>query len=77
MCTVAVCLAIPPVESEELVAVLALYRSKLEAFSEDDLRLVELLAPRVAASRAPAVAAEDGMAQPVAPPAPLSLVVNR
>ena len=68
------CLAIPLVEAEKLVAVLALYRSKPEAFSEDEVRLVELLAPRLAASLATALAAEEGMAQPVAAPAPLSLV---
>jgi putative nucleotidyltransferase with HDIG domain len=68
------CLAMPLVEAEKLVAVLALYRSQPDAFSEDDVRLVELLAPRLAASLATAFAAEEDMAQPAAPPAPLALV---
>jgi putative nucleotidyltransferase with HDIG domain len=71
------CLAIPLVESETLVAVLALYRSQADAFSEDDVRLVELLAPRLAASLAAALTAERSMSQPAAPLAPLSLVVSR
>jgi putative nucleotidyltransferase with HDIG domain len=71
------CLALPLVAAGNLVAVLALYRSKPESFSEDDVRLVELLAPRLAAALATAVAAEEDMEQPVAPPAPLSLVVSR
>jgi putative nucleotidyltransferase with HDIG domain len=44
------CLAVPLMEGEALVAVLALYRDRAGAFSEDDLRLVELLAPRLASS---------------------------
>jgi putative nucleotidyltransferase with HDIG domain len=68
------CLAMPLVASETLVAVLALYRSKPESFSEDEVRLVELLAPRLAAALATAIAAEDGMPQPVAPAPPLTLV---
>lgn len=71
------CLAIPIVENETLVAVLALYRSKPKGFSEDDVRLLELLAPRLAPSLATAVAAEEGLEQPVAPAASLSLVVSR
>jgi putative nucleotidyltransferase with HDIG domain len=48
------CLAVPLVEGESLVAVLALYRMQRTAFSDDEVRLVELLAPRLAASLATA-----------------------
>ncbi len=44
------CLAVPLMDSEALVAVLALYADTPGAFSEDDLRLVELLAPRFASA---------------------------
>jgi putative nucleotidyltransferase with HDIG domain len=44
------CLAVPLMDSEALVAVLALYSDKPGAFSEDDVRLVELLAPRLASA---------------------------
>src|SRR5439155_3313937 len=44
------CLAVPLMDSEALVAVLALYGDKPGAFSEDDVRLVALLAPRLASA---------------------------
>ena len=44
------CLAVPLMDSEALVAVLALYGDKAGAFSDDDVRLVELLAPRLASA---------------------------
>ena len=44
------CLAVPLIEGESLVAVLALYRERPGSFSDDDLRLLELLAPRLASS---------------------------
>jgi hypothetical protein len=37
-------------DSDALVAVLGLYADKPGAFSEDDLRLMELLAPRLASA---------------------------
>jgi GAF domain-containing protein len=43
------CLAVPLVESGSLVAVLALYRTAGNAFSDDDGRLLELLGARVCA----------------------------
>jgi putative nucleotidyltransferase with HDIG domain len=49
------CLAVPLVEGTTLVGVLAVYRDRLSAFSEDDARLVELLAPRLASALAEAV----------------------
>jgi GAF domain-containing protein len=68
------CLAVPLVEGEQLVAVLALYRTPRGAFSEDQVRLVELLAPRLATSLATAVLAEEALDQPVQPPSSLTLV---
>jgi phosphoserine phosphatase RsbU/P len=44
------CLAMPLMDSDALVAVLAVYADKPGAFSEDDVRLVELLAPRLASA---------------------------
>src|SRR3954447_5772037 len=44
------CLAVPLMDSDALVAVLALYADKPGAFSEDEVRLVELLAPRLASA---------------------------
>jgi putative nucleotidyltransferase with HDIG domain len=58
------CLAVPLVDAEDLVAVLVLYRTQRAAFSEDQLRLVELLAPRLSTSLAMAVLAEATLAQP-------------
>jgi putative nucleotidyltransferase with HDIG domain len=49
------CLALPLVEGTTLVAVLAVYRDRPFAFSEDEARLAELLAPRLASSLAEAV----------------------
>ena len=45
---------------DAVVAVLALYRGQRDGFSEDDARLVELLAPRLASSLAEAVVARSG-----------------
>jgi GAF domain-containing protein len=57
------CLAVPLVESDALIAVLAVYRERPNAFSDDDLRLVELLAPRLASCLLePAIAEEDAAA---------------
>jgi hypothetical protein len=54
------CLALPLVEGTTLVGVLAVYRDRPSAFSEDDARLVELLAPRLASSLGEAVRVERG-----------------
>src|SRR4051794_24312170 len=60
------CLVLPLVTGDALVAVLALYRTERDAFSEDDVRMAELLAPRLAVSLDAAVEAEDAVAPPVA-----------
>lgn len=70
------CLAVPLVEGESLVAVLALYRTARGGFSEDQVRLIELLAPRLAASLATAAKAEGALEQPV-PAAPVLTLVRR
>ena len=70
------CLAMPLVEGESLTAVLTLYRDEPGAFSEDDVRLVELLAPRLASSLVEA--ARNDQSVPLLSPAvtPLKLVRN-
>jgi len=67
------CLAVPVVEGEKLVAVLALYRAQRNAFSDDEVRLVELLAPRLATALSAAAAGEENAEQPSTMPA-LTLV---
>ncbi len=67
------CLASPLMEGDALVAVLALYRDRANGFSDDDLRLMELLAPRLASCLVdPLIADEDAAAivaaAPSAPP---------
>ena len=66
------CLAVPLVDAAAPAAVLALYRSQAQAFSEDDARLLELLAPRLTASLSAVAAAEAARPQPA--PASLRLV---
>jgi GAF domain-containing protein len=52
------CLVMPLAEGHTLIAVLALYRDTAGAFSDDDLRLVELLTPRLASSLVEAASLE-------------------
>jgi GAF domain-containing protein len=52
------CLAIPLIDNDGVVAVLALYRAQRDGFSDDDARLVELMAPRLASSLVEAAGAE-------------------
>ena len=63
------CLAVPLVEGETLIAVLALYRLQRGAFSDDEARLVELLGPRLATSLATAALVEENAEQPSKGPA--------
>ena len=58
------CLALPLLAPDGLVAVLVLYRSERDGFAEDELRLVELLAPRLAVALEYAIEAEESMAHP-------------
>ena len=50
---------VPLVDSDVVVAVLSLYSKDLLAFSDDHVRVLELLAPRLAASLIDAVIAEE------------------
>ena len=67
------CVAVPLVEGESLIAVLVLYRMQRNAFSHDEVRLVELLAPRLATSLASASLMEQNAEPPSNAPA-LTLV---
>jgi GAF domain-containing protein len=62
-------IVVPLVDSDALIAVLALYSKELLAFTEDHLRILELLAPKLAASMIDAVIAdEDSLYPPVRRP---------
>lgn len=71
---------LPLIESDAVVAVLALYSKELLAFTDDNVRLLELLAPNLASSLIDVVIAEeDSLCQTPRPfaPAPLRLVRSR
>jgi GAF domain-containing protein len=57
-------LVTPLVDSDAVIAVLALYSKELLAFSDDHLRVIELLAPRLAASMVDAVIADEDSLYP-------------
>jgi GAF domain-containing protein len=57
-------IAVPLVESDALIAVLTLYSKELLAFSDDHLRILELLAPKLAASMVDAVIADEDRLYP-------------
>jgi putative nucleotidyltransferase with HDIG domain len=67
------CLAMPLIDGNTPVAVLALYREAAAAFSDDDTRLIELLAPRLTSSIGEAVRVEREAESPAAA-TPLKLV---
>lgn len=52
-------LVVPLVESGAVIAVLALYSKELLAFTDDHLRILELLAPRLAGALIDAVIADE------------------
>lgn len=64
---------VPLVESDAVIAVLSLYSKDLLAFTDDHVRVLELLAPRLAASLVDAVIAEEDTDVPEKAP-PLRLV---
>jgi putative nucleotidyltransferase with HDIG domain len=69
------CMVVPLVESDALVAVLAIYSKNVAGFSEDHLRLLEVLSSRLAAALVDAaIADEDSQPFPVARPRSLKLV---
>ena len=53
---------VPLVESDAVIAVLSLYSNQLLAFTDDHVRVLELLGPRLAASLVDAVIAEEDAA---------------
>lgn len=59
-------LVTPLVDSDAVIAVLALYSKDLLAFTDDHVRVIELLAPRLAASMVDAVIADEDMLYPPA-----------
>jgi len=60
-------LVTPLVDSDAVIAVLALYSKDLLAFSDDHVRVIELLAPRLAASMIDAVIADEDTVYPSSP----------
>jgi putative nucleotidyltransferase with HDIG domain len=71
------CVVVPLVESDALVAVLALYSTTMFGFTEDHLRLLEVLAPRLAnALIDAAIADEDSHLFPPTVARSLKLVQN-
>jgi GAF domain-containing protein len=69
------CVVTPLVESDALVAVLALYSKTVNGFTEDHLRLLEILAPRLASALLDAaIADEDSRLVPASVPQTLKLV---
>jgi GAF domain-containing protein len=69
------CIATPLVDSDALVAVLALYSRTANGFTEDHLRLLEVLGPRLASALLDAaIADEDSRPIPGAAALPLKLV---
>lgn len=69
------CVVTPLVDSDALVAVLALYSKTANGFTEDHLRLLEILGPRLASALLDAaIADEDSRLVPAAVTRPLMLV---
>jgi len=57
-------IVVPLIDSDAVIAVLALYSKDLLAFTDDHLRVLELLAPRLAASMIDAVIADEDSLYP-------------
>jgi len=69
------CLAAPLVEGDKVIAVVALYSTKPGAYSDDQVRLLDLLAPRLASALGGVGALEFDSAP--ACPAPALKLVRR
>jgi GAF domain-containing protein len=72
-------IVVPLIDSDAVIAVLALYSKELLAFTDDHLRVLELLAPRLAASMVDAVIADEDSLYPTVqrPVGSLKLVRSR
>ena len=71
-------IVVPLVDSDALIAVMALYSRELLAFTDDHLRVLELLGPKLAASMIDAVIADEDCLYPVhRPVASLKLIRTR
>jgi GAF domain-containing protein len=57
-------IVVPLVDSDAVIAVLALYSKELLAFTDDHLRVLELIAPNLAASMIDAVIADEDTLYP-------------
>ena len=69
------CVVAPLLDTDSLVAVLAIYSTRPDAFGEDHARLLEVLGPSLAATLVDAVIADhDSAAAAPNPTAPLTLV---
>jgi GAF domain-containing protein len=64
------CVVVPLVESDAVVAVLALYSIDPAGFTDDHLRLLEVLSPRLANALVDPAMADEGEGEGVAMPAP-------
>jgi len=53
------CIVTPLIESDAVVAVLALYSKNAAGFTEDHVRLLEVLSPRLAAALVDAAIADE------------------
>jgi GAF domain-containing protein len=58
-------IVVPLIDSDAVIAVLALYSHELLAFTDDHMRILELLAPNLAASMIDAVIADEDSLYPV------------
>src|SRR5262249_55900051 len=70
------CLAAPLVSGEDLVAIVALYSATAQAYADDHVRLLDLLAPRLASALDGVAAVEFDAPQTALAPA-LKLVTTR
>ena len=61
-------IVIPLIDSDAVVAVLALYSKDLLAFTDDHMRMLELIGPSLAASMIDAVIADEDALYPVKRP---------
>jgi len=58
-------IVVPLIDSDAVIAVMALYSLELLAFTDDQLRILELLGPNLAASMVDAVIADEDSLYPV------------